>query len=334
MSGINGLSMDSAVEQVMSLLGDDDGAESAAETPIENLSDEAKANRVVKELDKAEESPAESSEAKKPEAEPEPEAPAIDPPASWDADAKERFKALPPDLQTVVVERERERESAFGKTQREAAEAKKAAEAQLQAVTREREAYTAQLSQLIQMAKTMDPVLAEGAKTDWVRESQQDPAGTQAKWFAYQQRQAQLQALQQERDRVAALQAQEQLTRATESLSKELDFWGDEAKRSKFQGDLRAFLKTKSFGDDEIRAITDHRAILLARDAMLYRDLMAQQAKIGEHKKAPTPPKQILKSQAASDRSEKSDRVAAALKRVKSTGRLDEQAAVLASILD
>src|SRR6185369_16240887 len=36
--------------------------------------------------------------------------PAVDPPASWARDYKEAFKALPPDLQRQVAERERDRD--------------------------------------------------------------------------------------------------------------------------------------------------------------------------------------------------------------------------------
>lgn len=51
---------------------------------------------------------------------------AIEPPKFWDADAKERFKALPPDVQEIIVRKEDERNSATARAMQENAEKKKA----------------------------------------------------------------------------------------------------------------------------------------------------------------------------------------------------------------
>jgi hypothetical protein len=64
----------------------------------------------------------------------------IAPPSSWKADAKNRFRDLPRDLQKVISDRERERETHFSRTQQETAEARKAALAERAAVQNERQA--------------------------------------------------------------------------------------------------------------------------------------------------------------------------------------------------
>jgi len=69
-------------------------------------------------------------EAEKPEAEAEAEQPGIEPPKFWDADAKERFKALPPDVQEIIVRKEDERNSATARAMQESAEKKKAFDAE------------------------------------------------------------------------------------------------------------------------------------------------------------------------------------------------------------
>lgn len=56
--------------------------------------------------------------------------PAIEPPKFWDADAKERFKALPPDVQEIIVRKEDERNSATARAMQESAEKKKAFDAE------------------------------------------------------------------------------------------------------------------------------------------------------------------------------------------------------------
>ena len=55
----------------------------------------------------------------------EPAQPAIDPPASWDGEAKAHFAQLPSDLQTYVVEREAQRDAAVSQAQDRAANAEK-----------------------------------------------------------------------------------------------------------------------------------------------------------------------------------------------------------------
>ena len=65
----------------------------------------------------------------------------IDPPASWSADEKEAFQALPHDKQAIIAYRERERTAEIRRNQNEIAEQKKALEEQRAALEQEREQY-------------------------------------------------------------------------------------------------------------------------------------------------------------------------------------------------
>lgn len=324
------LSTDSAAEKIFSILGEDDGAGPAAETPIEQLSDEAKAARIAQEPEQTE-TPAEE-ETNETEAEAEPKAPPIEPPAFWDAEAKERFKALGPDLQKVIAEKERERESVFGKTQREAAEARKVAESERTAIQNERQQLAKRLTSQIDHLESMDPVLAEGRKTDWAKASLEDPIAAQQKWFAWQQREMHVAQLSRERDAARQRIEQDAVRKAEEVLATKLDFWGDSEKRKTFQSELRSHLQSEGYAPEEISGISDPRAVLTARKAMLYDQLMAQQTAIADKKKSAPPPKTVLKTQAPSD--DKSDKTAAALKRAKSLTRTDDQAALIASLIN
>ena len=77
------------------------------------------------------------------------ERPAIAAPRSWPADMRDAFAKLPGDLQAVIANRENERDAAFNRQVREAAERKQAAEAELAAASTERRQYLANLSSLI-----------------------------------------------------------------------------------------------------------------------------------------------------------------------------------------
>lgn len=61
-----------------------------------------------------------------------PEAPPVDPPRSWTNEDKEAFKALPPDIQQRIADRERARDVEIRKGQDEAAKARKAVDAERQ----------------------------------------------------------------------------------------------------------------------------------------------------------------------------------------------------------
>ena len=84
------------------------------------------------------------------EAEDEPGEPAIDPPVSWAADAKEKFSQLPRDLQETIAKRESERERTISEAKQDAAKARKEADAAKQEI----EQRASQLDQTITHLQT------------------------------------------------------------------------------------------------------------------------------------------------------------------------------------
>jgi hypothetical protein len=81
--------------------------------------------------------------------EPEQDLPPIEPPRSWTTEEKERFKSLPRDLQAYLSEREQERDRDVRRRQNEAADERKAAQAEREAVARARQEYEAALPALL-----------------------------------------------------------------------------------------------------------------------------------------------------------------------------------------
>jgi hypothetical protein len=81
---------------------------------------------------------------------PAPKEPSIDPPRSWTKAEKEAFKALPPEHQRALVERERARELEVRRGQNEVAQQRKAADAQRLQYEQRRQQYEAALPQLVQ----------------------------------------------------------------------------------------------------------------------------------------------------------------------------------------
>ncbi|TAK98950.1 MAG: hypothetical protein EPO08_17760 [Rhodospirillaceae bacterium] len=314
------LRMDSAADHILSILGDD-SSDGAPNAELEG----ANYNGA------GQESPEPRGNGDDTAVEDEADTP-IDPPPSWKADAKRRFRDLPRDLQKVIADRERERETHFSRTQQETVEARRASLAERAAVQNERQAYAHGLTQLIDQIQTIDPVLAEGHRTDWTSLARHNPALAQAKWSQYQQRMQQLNAVATQRQAIQGRIMQEQAQQAHAKLHAELDFWKDDRKREAFVSQLQKYLSGNGFTPNEIENVADARAVLVARKAMLYDQLMAQQARIAAARRPPTPGR-VFRSQASVDHSEGSTRAQKLKARAARTGRIDDAAAaVLASL--
>jgi hypothetical protein len=245
------------------------------------------------------EAPAETTES----AEPADDLPPIEPPRSWKAEEKERFKSLPREMQAYLTERETERDRATRTSQNEAAEKLKALSAKEQAVEQARQQYEAALPQLLasmqqQQAgefadiKTITDV-EKLAREDWPRYLQWDVA--QKKIAAVQQEMlsAQQRQVQEKQQKFA-----EFATRQDDLFKERVPDMGDPAKAAKLQSAAMTALKDLGFEEAELAAswngekdisLRDHRLQLLIRDATLWREA---QAKAVVAAKKPVPPVQ------------------------------------------
>jgi len=97
-----------------------------------------------------------NAETEEGEAEGEPEQHAIEPPRFWDAEAKERFRELPRDLQELVLSKETERDRATSRAMQEAAERRKAADGE-----------ASRISQLNGVLDKLLPQAIETFKSRW-----------------------------------------------------------------------------------------------------------------------------------------------------------------------
>lgn len=172
----------------------------------------------------------EDEEAQHEEDEPEEEAPAIDPPVSWGADAKELFNQLPPELQTQVAEREAQREKAVQRATTEAAEAKRSAstEAANTVATIQRQ-YADELAQYAEILKPQRPNPALAAEDP--NQYLQELAYFQAADAQYQAMVQQAQQARGQADDLSRQALNEALEADARRLSMELPEWNDPAQR-------------------------------------------------------------------------------------------------------
>jgi len=175
-----------------------------------------------------------------------------------------------------------------------AAALRKEAEAATEKARAERQQYAQGLQQNHML---LTAALAEQDKIDWDALREADPQEFLKQQHLQQKRQAALHQINQQGRQIVALEHQERLTaHATkvqteqQALLAKLPEWKDQAKRSaeeKLIADElisrgfepeRVFGKPHADGSPNLEApgITDHRILLLARDAMRYQQMMAK----------------------------------------------------------
>src|SRR6266550_730620 len=169
------------------------------------------------------------------------------------------------------------------------AEERRAFESDAQAVQAERAQYAASLQQLTQALEQLQ------GEPDWPKLRQElDPAEFLKQKADWEASKAQTERLKQEQARVqdqqqreAAKQFQAYVRAEQDKLKAAVPEWTDPEKAKVEAAKLRAHAKTYGFTDQEIDGVTDHRTLLLLRDAMSYRELQRAPSAKTQAKVAP-----------------------------------------------
>ena len=221
--------------------------------------------------------------------EPAEELPPIDPPRSWSKEWKEEFQNYPRELQEKVAAREQERETALRRGQNEAAEQRKALEAQLaqaEQTRRQNESLYPQLLAMLQQQQmgefsdiqTMADV-EKMAREDWPRFSL---------FQAHQMKLQQVQQLAQAAQERQQHEYQNQWSKFSNDEDAKFIERAPEMANAETATKVRdaslSLLKDIGFSDDDLArlwngqaslSLRDHRAQLLIRDAVRYREAKA-----------------------------------------------------------
>lgn len=213
------------------------------------------------------------------------------------------------------------------------AEQRKANEVESYKASQEREelagklnAYNAQL----------EGALREQDNINWSELLDSDPVQYLKERQLYEQRQAALNNVRQDQSQLAEIHQQEQkanyksyLDAQHLALLDKLPAWKDEAKRTSESGAIKTFLKSEGFNDQDISGVSDHRHVLLIRDAMKFRELL---------KSAPDAAKRVQTAPARAERSGTSDKPnldgrTQAMKKFSKSGSVEDAGAIFASLL-
>ena len=226
-----------------------------------------------------------------------------------------------------------QRQADYTKKTMEVSEAKKAADTELRQATQERQEYANKLGYY---AQSLQAALQEQSQTNWAELLESDPVEYLKQQRTFSERQSALQQAQYEQQQVFELQQQEQQASYTNYLNEQqqqllakLPAWKDSAKATAEKAEIKNFLLEQGFSDQDISQVADHRHVLLVRQAMNFAKLL---------KNAPDATKKVEKAPIKAERPGNSDANPLdgrnkAMQKLNRTGRVEDAAAVFASIL-
>ncbi len=309
------LSVDSAAEAMLGLMGGED----SQEQPEPQQEAQAEAEEVA-----YDESQEESDEAEDDNSEEATEQP------------KYRVKAAGEEREVTLDEliRGYQLEADYTKKTQSLAEARKSLETEKASVEQAkilRDQYAQRLGIIEQMLQAQVPQ----ENLEALKET--DPIGYAVKIAEQNQREKQLAAVQQERARIAQQQQAEQtqmlsqhVAMEAEKLAAAIPEFKDPQKGEQVRKDIRNFAKSIGWSDDELASVYDSRAVLTLYKAMQYDKLVNNKPEVT--KKVAQAPK-MLKAGSSTQRSPDQEQVKKQKQQLKRTGRVADAANVFERFL-
>lgn len=205
------------------------------------------------------------------------------------------------------------------------AEQRKAAEAEFEQVRQERAYYAQMLNALQEQLSQQEP------QPDWDALYQENPMEWVRQRELFREKQEKLQAVQSEKQRLAAIQQQEEAKAMQERLVEEakklvevIPEWKDAKRANEERTKLVETAKRVGFSDADLENIMDHRALIVLRKAALYDELMGKK---GQIKPVPAKGPKLAKPGSATSKPGKRSDAQAAQERLARSGSIHDAAA-------
>ena len=253
-----------------------------------------------------------------------PEEPAIDPPKSWDAEAKAVFQTLSREAQAVIATREADRDRAVSQANQQANDVKKQAEKAFGEIGQ----YKARLDDLL--PKALETFKSRWEGIDWVQWTRDDPIAALEGKALWEQEQAQLDQLQAAHRTAEATEYQQFVATEAEKLPAAAPDLADPEKGAERKRELGQFLQGQGYTSEQLKWIgaTD---LALAYDAMRYRQLK-DKAQAELTKPRPAAAAQMpVRPATGGAATPKTARIAELEAKANRTGRLDDVIALRAA---
>lgn len=225
------------------------------------------------------------------------------------------------------------RQADYTKKTMEAADARKGAEAAQAQALAERQNYATSLQK---NAAQLEGALQQQANIDWDALLEADPVEFLKQQNLYQRRQSAYQDNLGQQQRLAAQHQAEQaqshqsnLRAQQDELLAKLPDWRDPAKAQAEKAALKSYLMKEGFDEASVQNISDHKAVILGRKAMLYDQMMSKAQ--AASKKLQALPQRVVRPGVGE--SPALDRRSSAMQKLGKTGRIEDAAALFANFL-
>lgn len=226
-----------------------------------------------------------------------------------------------------------QRQADYTRKTQEVSEVKRAAEAEFTKAQQERQTYAQNLQRLQIQTEAF---LQQQQATDWQALLESDPVEYLKQQRIAQEQHAKLNHIHQEQQRVQQQDAYEAQARHAqhlqdqrEQLLAKIPAWKDEAKAKTEKAALRDFLLNEGYDDETVGNLDDSRAVVIARKAMLY-DQMVAKASVAA-KKVSTLPTRVERPGVGENPN--LDKRSAAFQKLSKSGRIEDAAALFANLI-
>ena len=191
------------------------------------------------------------------------------------------------------------------------------------------ETKLAKLDQLNQAAQSQ--LQQEYAQIDFEKLYEEDPAEAARLEHKMRKKNEQLQQVQRQTQELQTQEFSKYLEEQQKQLSVKVPEMNHPEKSSEFKKQMRNYLSSVGFNNQEIDSVYDHRYVLLVRDAMNYRNL--QKAKPEIKKKAVNAPKVVKGGVSKSKGQQQAEVRRQQLSKLRKTGKVADAAKLFRSLV-
>ena len=191
------------------------------------------------------------------------------------------------------------------------------------------ETKLARLDQLNQAAQSQ--LQQEYAQIDFEKLYEEDPAEAARLEHKMRKKNEQLQQVQKQTQELQTQEFSKYLEEQQKQLSVKVPEMNHPEKSSEFKKQMRNYLSSVGFNNQEIDSVYDHRYVLLVRDAMNYRNL--QKAKPEIKKKAVNAPKVVKGGVSKSKGQQQAEVRRQQLSKLRKTGKVADAAKLFRSLV-
>ena len=199
----------------------------------------------------------------------------------------------------------------------------------------ERQQYTEYLNQIVENSMGG---LDKYANLDWDRLKESDPIEYVTKREEYREAQEKIQAMRNEQATAQHRQAEESKQLHSNMVMEEhhklvsaIPEWGEPEKQKELATDVRKYALSQGFSEEELSSLVDHRSVLVLMKAAKF-DAM-DNADI-KSKKLKNKPKVIRAGQGKTKGENSKSKRTAKMKRLRSSGHVDDAASILEDLFN